>query len=427
MKIKLKNYQNYNKWDFLIIVAIASLAYGNYELLGAIWPIRIIGAFGLGFVIYRYKWFKNSYYNKWVTFLLFWGLWIVLSLIWTPDKLLGFTYTFHMLSMCGIMMLLFYAVQHSKQPFRSIAWGWILFIIIIFPIARWEIITGEHLSSGSYSDGQVLGGKTRIFAAVTFQNLNSMVLMLTLALPFISLMLLTKANSIKFKFLCLLCLLSAGWILIINASRAGILCLSTCAALLLYYYYKTNKYTGKGTVIAFGVLVGYFVIKNWDSLEFLIQIEERLNGRSSIMEDHVRPMLIRNGLMAFLNTWGIGGGVMSMISLYTHFTHSSIHYAHNLALELLMEYGVIIPIIFFILFYDNLFKIRKNHLFVSNFIFLYALPASFFMFVLDDYYQSRAGIWVYIALLVGISGLPKYKWIKLTDFTTKSNKRISYE
>ena len=49
-----------NKFDLLIILTIASLAWGSYELLGALTPIRLIGFYGLVVAYKNRRVLKNA-------------------------------------------------------------------------------------------------------------------------------------------------------------------------------------------------------------------------------------------------------------------------------------------------------------------------------------------------------------------------------
>ena len=193
MEISISQYsvnEKRNKFDILIIVTIASLAYGEFELLGAFTPIRLIGAFSACFIAKNWKLLIYSGFARWSLLLFFWWLYMTLSLLWTPDIMLGIIYWFHFTCIIACILSIFLSTIKANRPLHSFSLGWAFFVIITIPIALWEITSGSHLSSGSFNDGAVLGGEWKKFAAVTFANYNSYSLMLSYTLPFFMLLLL---------------------------------------------------------------------------------------------------------------------------------------------------------------------------------------------------------------------------------------------
>lgn len=392
-----------NKYDYLIIVSILSLSYGNFELLGALWPIRIIGFIAIPLCIKHGKLLKDSIYRPWIIYFAIWWPYMLLSLLWTPDIYKGITYVFHMTSMMGCFMLFFLSVKKAKEPLQSVINGWSLFLLITIPIAIWEITTGVHLSSGSFNAGAISGGDYKVFAAVTFLNYNSYVLMLIMALPFIIIPLFQQGIKARYKLFYTIELLLLSTILIINASRTGIITLSIALILLCIYKYRESRGIGKFAIFFISFTLIFIIFSKINDIALFAQILARMEGKTSIMQDTGRVSLILNGIKIIEETYFVGGGIMSMNYLYKVHTTSSILYAHNMIIELLIEYGLIM-IFFFVLFYLFLFRLRKGKSTVAKYLFWYILLSSPFMFIIDDCYQSRAGIWVFIASVVSLSG-----------------------
>ncbi len=404
MTLNLKEH----RYDILIIVTICSLAYGNYELLGALWPVRIIGFLALPICLKHGKLLLNSIFSPWVIFIIIWWLYMMLSLLWTPDITRGIVYAVHMTTMMGCFCLLFLCAIKSKKPIMSMSIGWMLFLMITVPIALWEISTGNHLSSGAFNEGAISGKNYRTFAAVTFMNLNSYVLMLVLSFPFITIPILRKDASNKLKFLSVVMLFLVSIILIINASRTGIIALMVGLVLLSLFKAKNSGRVAKSLIILTAVALFGFILANIEQIALFNQILTRLDGKSSIMEDSGRVSLILNGLEICKNNLFLGSGIMSMNYMYDTYTNSSIIYAHNMVIEMLIEYGIL-ALFFFLLFYKFLFRLRKSDSVILKYLFWFVLIISPFMFIIDDYYQSRAGIWIFMASIISISGV----WRKL--------------
>ena len=179
------NFKSYNKYDILVMITIASLAWGNLEYLRAITPVRIMGCVGL------YYGYKNMSllirrYKYWMLLFALWFFYMIMSLTWTADMALGVAMVFHMTTMFGAFMLLFVSSIKAKRFIYSLTTGWILMVVATMPTAIWEILTCDHLDCGNFNGvGYDSNGDIRIYAAVTFQNYNSYVVMLSLAMPFI--------------------------------------------------------------------------------------------------------------------------------------------------------------------------------------------------------------------------------------------------
>ncbi len=397
-----------NIYDYLIMLTIMSLAYGDYELLGALHPVRIIGLMGIAICIQKWGQLKYSVFNKWVTFLLVFGFYIVLSVLWTPNKTYGLIYGIHMTTMIGCMMLIFLSAMKAEFPLRSLCKGWLMFSIITIPIALWEITTGQHLSSGSYNIDSVIDGHYRIFAAVTFGNLNSYVLMMTMSQPFLLLPVLQKDTSQKAKIIYATAFVITSYLCIICASRTGLII--TTLAWFLFAIFKLRQTAVVANIVVqiITILFIFLLVSNYEQIQLFEQVIARMDGKSSIMEDASRLSLIKRGLHAFLWSLPFGGGVNSMQYMYETYAPSSVNVAHNMVIELLIEYGLI-SIFLFYLFYQSVFKLTKANSVVVQYLFWFVLLSSPLMFTVDDAYVVRANMWVYMACVVSLAEICKYK------------------
>lgn len=398
------------KYEISIILIIASLSYGSYEIFGAFNPLRIIGLCVLPIVIKNIKWyFNNSFLKNWTVLIVFWWVFMTVSLLWTNNTILGVTYYIHMTLMFSCMLFLVRACYFAKNPLKAVSNGWLIFCIICMPIAFWEITTGNHLESGSINaDSYMSDGSLRVFAAVTFGNLNSFVFMICLELPFLAIQILNNKNNYLYKLICFIAIVISSIVLLINASRAGIICVIMVFFLLAVQSYKHNTKIAKAIIICLGASIIFYILKNMEEIEMFAQIQTRLSTRSSVFEDNDRQILIQGAIDIILSIYGFGGGIMSMIGLYEQYTLCSITYAHNFFLEIIIEYGIVIGILVFIMFYSTIFMLRKNRTSEYILLFWYSLLTSPLLLVLDDYYQPRSGVWIYIGLLIAIANRIKY-------------------
>lgn len=391
------------------MLTILSLAYGDFELLGAFHPIRIIGFFGIPICVKHWNQLKHSVFNNWVIYLLAFGIYMILSLLWTPNKHYGLIYGIHMTTMISCMMLIFFSIMKANSPLRSVERGWLLFALITLPIALWEITTGQHLSSGSYNEGSVIADHYRIFAAVTFGNLNSYVLMMTMSQPFLLLPILQKETSKKAKIGYATVFFITSCLCIISASRTGLIITVISWSLFGVFIFKQSVGIGKLVVLTIAILFISLVISHYMELQIFEQIIARMDGKHSIMDDSARTSLIKRGIQACANSFPIGGGVFSMQYMYETYARGRVNVAHNMILELLIEFGIISIFLFF-LFYKSVFKLTKVKSVEARYLFWFVLLSSPFMFIVDDSYVVRSNMWIYMACIVGLAGISKYNF-----------------
>ncbi len=398
----------FNKYDYLIIAIIASLAYGEYEALGAFTPIRLIGFISLFYSFRNWKSLTIGAFSGWVNFFCFWWLCMTASILWTPDRLSGIIYWFHFTCIIGAIFSLFLLSQKSNNTLAAFSVGWMLFLIITIPIAIWEITSGSHLSSGSFNEGAVVGGVWKKFAAVTFANFNSYSLMLTYSLPFLTLLLWNKSIPYRYliKILLITIIVATTAILLINSSRAAFLCLLVAIVAMLLFRFKYFNVFQRLLLMVIAFIAVYFLVNNFATISVFSQLAYRFEGGVSSFMDGNRKELIKVGLNIANDNLYFGGGIMSMIPLYSKY-HANYNYAHNLIIEILVEHGALICILFLGILlktYKKLYKIKDVN---YKYLFFYILFTMPLMIVIDDSYFGRSGFWIYLATIVSISNIPR--------------------
>lgn len=385
---------------------VASLAYGEFEALGAFTPVRLMGAFSIYYIMKNLKKLLKTGFAGWTKFLLFWWVFMSASLLWTPDINLGIIYWFHFTCIIGCFLSLFISTIKAKNPIRSFSIGWFIFVLITIPIAVWEITSGNHLSSGSFNEGATIAGDWRKFAAVTFANLNSYSLLLTYSLPFLVFLIwndLCKTSK-WMKRLVFLIFSIVFVVLIINSSRAASLCLFSAVFLMLLFQLKYFNKLQRLLLGGFVTTLIILIFQKIDEIEIFYQLFSRLDGRN-IFDDSNRIGLIKVGLDIAQENFYFGGGIMSMIPLYK-LHHADFNYAHNLLIEMLVEHGALICMIFIVLFVKLLIRIKTIKEINYQFLFYYLLISAVFMIVIDDYYFVRSGFWIFLASIISLAQVP---------------------
>ena len=394
--------KRFNKYDLLIILTIATLAWGNNEALRFLYPIRILGAFGLFITASNWR-LLSTIFRKWVIFLSLWLVYIVCSIVWTPEIGDGFIQAFHLVTIFGAMGMLMVASLKAKHPLNSIVLGWAAMVLITLPIAIWEIQTGQHLTSGNFHEDSMSYGQLRIFAAVTYGNFNSYSVALASALPFILTGWVDKDKNIFGKlFFIILTLLMAG-ILILNASRGCLLCLIVGVLLMLLMQMK-GRFSLFNVALIIAIFAGaiYYAIVELE-LDMFFEITARLDNEGTELG---RSAIYKAGLITAMKTGLVGGGVGSVEPLMREYTRwVGTYVTHNVFLEILIEYGLIICLVFIWKFYKTGFALWKSQDVKEKLIGYYVVITSVLLFLVDDYYTGESVFWIYLVSLIIISTL----------------------
>lgn len=393
--------RRYNWYDVLIVLIIATVAWGNYEAFRFLYPIRIIGFFGLFVTANNWSLIRSNY-KKWSSLLLIWLLFVVLSAIWTPNDETGFAQAIHIATLFGDMGLLMYLSIVAKQPQKSLITGWVMMVLITLPIAFWEITTGQHLASGSFSEDAMLAGEQRILAAVTFGNPNSYVVVLSFALPFVLGGLLLEGTKRNFRLLLILLSISIAGIVMINASRGCVICLLLGVVLFIILQpRRRSSWIQIPIILAVIAIIINLALTN-SRIDFFGAITYRFENEDLTVG---RMYIYREAFNAAKHTYFLGGGVGSTVYMMMQYAITHIKVTHNCYLEILIEYGLIISVAFWWLFYKSSIRLWKSKNNSAKFIGYYIAISSVFLFSVDDYYTGESAFWIYTASLIVLSYL----------------------
>lgn len=386
-----------NRFDLLIIITIASLAWGSYELLGALTPIRLIGLYGLVVAYKNRRVLKNATKGL-STLFCFWIIYSCFSVIFTfgfSSWLIQFCHTTTMMG--AIMALSIWGVK-AKNPLKSINYGWLLFVFLTMPIAIWELTTGNHLSSGSFNEDTIGAfGLMKPFAAVTFVNYNSYVVMLCIAAPFLY-ALLFKGGIID-RVCSLIALIFTFVVLAFNTSRGGIICFVISLFFYIIFTFLKGGIFKKVVLVTLLVLGSSFLISNFTDIELLEPLIRRSES-TGLLEDDSRTDVWSRSIELSAKYLFIGTGCGSMPYALEHYYPSKLNFCHNYFLEILLEYGLVIFLVWFTKIFQIIRKNLKSRTIEIKYVALYALLSSPFLLVIDDYYSQRTGIWIYVASIL---------------------------
>lgn len=214
-----------NLYDFTVIIILGLLSFGN--LGGSSTPLRLIAVPIFIFALsYSFKKVNNRYLVELHFFLVFFLIYMFLSVIWSINYEQALKEIIYFFVHASILLSLVYFARKAAHPIKSICVGWALSVAITVPVAIIELLFDWHLPVSlheadtmiNYGEGQI---SQKIFASVTFGNWNGYVAFLCFSLPFlIGCAHLSRLRSTK--FLSLILILFVGVIVIINASRGGV-------------------------------------------------------------------------------------------------------------------------------------------------------------------------------------------------------------
>ena len=388
----------YNWHDRFIIFAIMALLLGSVGV-GIVKYSSILGFICLPFSLaeIRQAFKKGRKIDSIELFMIVWLFYAALSLLWTSLPGNAFGPLFILFCNVSFFLGLFYHARQANKPINALLEGWRCLVLLTLCVAFWEIFTNQHIPYyGEFNEGNTIstasgGQQERIFAAVTYQNLNTYVTLLCMALPF----LMMGLFRLPHKFWSILAICGAIFVLIVNSSRGGIFALVVDLVLFLYFYLKQPiKYKKTITLFIVGgivILLSLFGTMLFDQLFGRLETFEE----DGLLSDIGRWDVMRYGIEFCIDSFGLGCGIGSMIPMYES-TGFWLHYSHNLVIEFLIEAGfwLLLPLIFlFVSNYRCLIKSKKLESKMLGWMLLLSFVPTI---IIDDSYVYRHFMWMWI-------------------------------
>lgn len=341
MSIMVKYDFKNNRYDYLIMMTIVSVIFAG-PLFGAFIPIRVIGFLFLLYYIFK---IRINPRIKILTYCLYAAIaYSFLAVFWISDWYMYTTSFLSLLCYIGAFLLIYYSSFKANKPIDSILKGWLFFTIANLIVSVWEVFTGQHTAEGQFQatehatslDGTV---GLRTYAAVTYGNYNSLSIVLILCL-FMLILYWAYTNVIREKLLLLFLLLFIVAIEIINTSRG---CLVALFLSLIPFFMAMNSNKRDKYILIFilSLLCVYLWYEYSDAILFLI--ERKTDARNGTAQDP-RWILWGGGLKIAEDWLFVGSGPGSQIYEYGK-ANIWITYAHNLWIQALIEYGIVLTIV----------------------------------------------------------------------------------
>lgn len=408
MRDILINKKNYSK--YLLIISIISCVLGPHLL-----------SFEVGINLYFFRWFmlllffifftkkfglkQKNKINDWLTiyFNLFMLIWLIYS----------FMYIFlvdHLNEGIKALMVMFFAFVYIfvyQCLFQSVGVEWFYYFsigifisyLLSIIICFWELSTFNHLPS-QYFENLPEYSKYSLSTTAFSGNPNNFSVFLILSS--ISLYYLWEYLNIYFKTIITFSIFIINPVIIfLNESR---LALIIYLFLMVYFFYKFIKINSQVKIIIFflisilslnfKVFIDYF--EAIDLAKHIIQ-EDTLNDDSN----SVRFTHFKNFIYYMEDKLGLGLGPGQYEVLgNAHPYKVIISNPHNLFLEIGLNFGIYILLLFCILLLFKLvFYFNKNQLFfIFCFLFVFTTP-------INSSYLNDNLTWMYLALIFnGFSG-----------------------
>lgn len=330
---------NINKFDIFILLLSTCTCFG---LVGGAFQVdRVLAILLLPWLINNMSKQGYSYAKQLLKVMALCYGYMLFSFLWTPDKSEGMKelvyYPVHFLLF--VEMIVF--ARGARNPLKSLSRGWMIAVLLCSAVAYWEITTGNHLEmSTEHRESYNAGGGIileRFFASVTFGNYNSYVTFLCYSIPWIFYVIVSKGRSLVEQLLSVAALIMASIVIVINASRGGIV---TIIIMSLVYYWISEKSKTKN--VAIFVLVGvliYSLFQYGDSYTAVLVARTYDGG---LYTEESRFVIWNHALMAFSDTLGFGVGIGGMSAAMEKFAQGGLTVTHNMILEILLQYGIVI-------------------------------------------------------------------------------------
>lgn len=337
-----------NKYDIFLFILIFSLIYGRY---GIMYPSSIVTVLCLPFMLGEISSRIPHYLKPYCLFFSFWLFYGFISLTWTPSKTWSFDYSL-LLIHCLLFLEILVFSKKARSPLSVISNAWVAAFLFSSFFAIWEILSDNHLASAReenmYRINEMGDSLIKTYATFTFYNPNTYCFYITLAFPFIVYKL-ANSKSLASTFCNLFPLLIAFYILFTNASRGALL--STGIMLAVFSFFTLKKAKTRNRLYFLSAFVCILLIFSLYGEALLETIIFRIEGKA-MLEDNSRIALWESSISAIKNSYGLGQGVGSMLpALMIPDNDTTIYYSHNMILEIMLEYGALITLIFIYFLY----------------------------------------------------------------------------
>ena len=354
-----------------------AMSYGDFYLFHFILIFLVIIWF-YNFKESKYTITLDVYRIKFVPTLLFIFVWYLLSLLWAQSLFLGLKYNFYIF--CGLTITLSVVKFSSNlEKFDRLFTTLGFFFFAEIFIALIEPWTSFRMPISSYSSIASLFGKdpidlSKLDSSLLYSNFrpptgfrwntNDLAICMVLALPFF---MCSKKSFLKF-FGMLAITLIVG----MTASRAVFLSLLLSFSVYLIFVKKQINTLILVWLASLALIFSMISLKNSQNPR-INEIANSVEALSLYFSGEIdvggsiewRRDLVKNGLIAFYDTYGLGLGAGGSVANQESIGPVAGRFTsmHNFWIEILVEGGLVVASAFFIWMINvqyNLYKISRN-------------------------------------------------------------------
>lgn len=288
-------------------------------------------------------------YGRWVILMSVWVLYGIILMVLSPYRDLhnGFI---ELLSVCNGLVCIYIlsSVLQSISDLEQMISIVLYVYIALVAVGIVECVTDYHLYMSHFNDPSVMRLSGRHAATGIFYSENDFSAFLTCLVP----ILFYRKKNI------LLSLLTFAGVVYIDLVNDANICMIAMAASAACYLIFIKKYGKNGQIILRGILLitgaalVICVAKNLDALSdrsallYVIRTQ-KLNAARSQGSLYARLLIYADSLKASVHTAFIGTGPASFTNYFlSHPSKSGLVNPHNLYLEMLVEYGLLITTVF---------------------------------------------------------------------------------
>lgn len=369
------------------------------------------------------KLITRQYYYRWNALLFGWLIYGIILMALSPYRDLhnGFVELLSIFNGAMCIYILVSAIRKTEDLdlIVSIIF-WIYIVLVVFGI--YETLTGFHLQVSKFSDQSAiyLANETK-YATGIFYAENDFCAFLTCFCPIM----------IYKKRRCLLGVFGIIGTIYINFVNDANICTIAMLVGAVFYIVFIKQYGRRAQRIMRLGVGGMFIIaaiaiwNNIDTLSanntllYVIRIQQLNFGRSQGSLYH-RIMMYKDSLQAAFDTFFIGTGSASFSNYFiSHTSVSGLVNPHNLYLEVLVEYGLIIMISFAVGIFKLIIVIRKKLLRNYDKSTRWRLISGCEMLVIysiaclaPSSFLGYAWQWILITIGILLSGMPEHKGVR---------------
>lgn len=316
-------------------------------------------------------------------------------------------YIYYFINMLLTLEILYFST-YIERKYETFWMAWVIFVSLTIPVALYEIISNVHLPVAYQQENYLLKGVgiEKKFASVTFGNYNLYNNILVFAMPIILSKILTSVSK-KAKVIALSVALICLSIVAINGSRGSLLSLfvSFLFVFCFYFYKNKSKAIKIAKLVVFLIPAAILLIYQLYINNVFTLLLYRIENQG--FEDDKRSRLIDAGLLMAekSNLIGIGAGNFVDESKKMNLGLGELP-AHNLFIEILSEYGLLILLIFLCFLYKIFKNVSKVDYHIKYILYtaLFTLPINF---VINSGYLNVVYMWVYFSTLYVLSNYTK--------------------